>query len=209
MSNSITIKKFLSAVRNLPSDDPVADPAKWYRTQKEHWIGWLDEYASSGVYNRKTNTPRDARYAYNHIVEPRMLLWLIEAAGTEMSSLIPTARNLCFLPGSSPIPEHRIRRWTAQGYPGLPHLSSVTRLAVTLRRLRRQFQPRHVVAHFALHHSLVGAMLRRRHAKSAPVDNGLGALGFAPAERPTSMEISVTGCSLAQSRRAKASSWAM
>ena len=71
MSNSISIKKFLSAVRKLPSDEPVATPGKWYRTQKEHWIRWLSEYSSQGAYNRKTGTSRDARYVYNHVVEPK------------------------------------------------------------------------------------------------------------------------------------------
>ena len=77
----ISIAKLLGAIRQLPADDPVIDPKKWYRTQKQHWIGWLGEYHTSGAYGRQTNQLRDARYAYNHIVEPKMLVWLIEAAG--------------------------------------------------------------------------------------------------------------------------------
>jgi hypothetical protein len=34
---------------------------------------------------------RDARYAYNHIVEPKMLLWLIPAAGVK-PALVRAAR---------------------------------------------------------------------------------------------------------------------
>lgn len=71
----------LRAIRRLPADAPVADPKKWYLTQKQHWIGWLGEYHTAGAYGRQVGDKRDARYAYNHIVEPKMLLWLIEAAG--------------------------------------------------------------------------------------------------------------------------------
>jgi hypothetical protein len=108
MSNSISIKKFLSAVRNLPSDDPVIDPGKWYRTQKEHWIGWLSEYAGPGAYNRKTNLARDARYAYNHIVEPKMLLWLIEAAGVDEGLVSQAKRD--FSQGTSKMQQSAIIR---------------------------------------------------------------------------------------------------
>ena len=60
-------------------------PGKWYTTQKEHWLGWLREYHGPGAYNRIRETKRDARYAYNHIAEVEMLLWLIAAAGAPPS----------------------------------------------------------------------------------------------------------------------------
>src|SRR5690606_31435310 len=75
------VAELLRAIKRLPTDPPVHDPRKWYRTQKEHWIGWLDEYAGPGAYGRKTPSPTDARHVYNRIVEPKMLLWLAEAAG--------------------------------------------------------------------------------------------------------------------------------
>ena len=53
----------------------------WYRTQKEHWLGWLKYYDTTGAYGRLPSRDRDARFAYNHIVEVKMLLWLIRAAG--------------------------------------------------------------------------------------------------------------------------------
>jgi hypothetical protein len=47
---------------------------------------------------------RDAKYAYNHIVEPEMLLWLIAAARLE-SNLVNSARRASAravtLPGKS------------------------------------------------------------------------------------------------------------
>jgi len=53
----------------------------WYRTQREHWLGWLSEYDGPGYYGRATVVGRSARYAYNHVQCPGMLLWLAEAAG--------------------------------------------------------------------------------------------------------------------------------
>lgn len=76
-----SVAQLLRAIRHLPADEPVIDPKKWYHTQKQHWIGWLGEYHTAGAYGRQVVEKRDARYAYNHIVEPKMLLWLIEAAG--------------------------------------------------------------------------------------------------------------------------------
>lgn len=77
----------MRAIRKLPSDDPVETPGKWYRTQKEHWLVWLSEYHGPGAYGRTGKAKRDAAYAYNHIVEPKMLLWIIEAAGVQESLL--------------------------------------------------------------------------------------------------------------------------
>ncbi len=83
MNEGINIEHFIQAIQRLQSDRPVCDPQKWYKTQKEHWLGWLSEYNAPGAYNRQTGKTRDAQYVYNHIVEPKMLLWLIEAGGIE------------------------------------------------------------------------------------------------------------------------------
>lgn len=53
--------------------------------QKQHWIKWLEEYKGPGAYRRK-RWGRDARFAYNHLECPEMILWLAEAAR------MPTAR---------------------------------------------------------------------------------------------------------------------
>ena len=50
----------------------------WYRNQKEHWLGWLDEYDGSGFYERQ-NWNRSAAFVYNHLVCAPMVLWLTEA----------------------------------------------------------------------------------------------------------------------------------
>ena len=87
MKAPISIKSFLTAIQALPADRAVINPKKWYRTQKEHWIGWLSEYEGPGAYGRQTVIQRDARFAYNHIVEPRMLLYLANAAGIDRKLL--------------------------------------------------------------------------------------------------------------------------
>jgi len=53
----------------------------WYKSQKEHWVGWLKDYDGPGYYKRKTHAGRDARYIYNHIMCSPMLLYLPEALG--------------------------------------------------------------------------------------------------------------------------------
>ena len=92
MDEPISIDSFIRAIRRLPADKPVDDPKHWYRTQKEHWLGWLSEYDGPGAYGRKTDQKRDARFAYNHIVQPKMLLWLISASGIS-SELLDAAER--------------------------------------------------------------------------------------------------------------------
>jgi hypothetical protein len=59
----------------------VWKPSKaWYKSQKEHWLGWLGEYKGPGYYGRK-NSKRSAEYSYNHINCSPMVLWLGEASG--------------------------------------------------------------------------------------------------------------------------------
>lgn len=83
----MTIAKLVQAIRRLPADVPVEQVGVWYRTQKEHWLGWLSEYHGPGACNRSTRIRRDAKFAYNHIVEPKMLLWLVSAAGINRARL--------------------------------------------------------------------------------------------------------------------------
>ena len=79
MAYEMTIRKFVLRIQALPADDFDAHSGVWYHTQKEHWLGWLSEYDGPGAYGRKGDQQRDARFAYNHIVNPQMLMYLIEA----------------------------------------------------------------------------------------------------------------------------------
>lgn len=83
MNGTISTPKFIRMIQQLPADKPIEDPRVWYKTQKEHWLGWLKGYHTPGAYGRIPDKNRDARYAYNHIVNYKMLLWIIEAAGVK------------------------------------------------------------------------------------------------------------------------------
>lgn len=84
---SFSVRALRRAIAILPSDRPQVTPGKWYRSQHEHWLGWLRDYDGPGAYGRHPHAKRDARFAYNHIVEPRMLLWLIQACGVTASKV--------------------------------------------------------------------------------------------------------------------------
>ena len=79
-----SVEWLIRAIVALPSDDPV--PLKTpgynnYTTQKAHWLGWLNPSLQTGTYSRSSGNDGGARNVYNRIVEPKMLLWLIAAAG--------------------------------------------------------------------------------------------------------------------------------
>ena len=78
----VSIARFIAAIETLPADPPVYS-SDWFVTQKQHWLGWLGEYHTPGYYGRTSSRRRDARFAYNHIVNWQMLEWLIRAAGAD------------------------------------------------------------------------------------------------------------------------------
>ena len=91
-----SVEWFIQAIRRLPSDAPVpfGQPGyNNYRTQKDHWLGWLDPDSGTGTYARSSAPDRDARYVYNHIREPKMLLWLISAAGVRQELVQAATRD--------------------------------------------------------------------------------------------------------------------
>jgi hypothetical protein len=104
MTREISIKQFIQAIQILPSDKPRSYPGKQFKTQKEHWLGWLGEYDGPGAYGRKSSEKRDAKFTYNHIVEYRMLLWLINAAKVKprlVKTALSAAEQASSLPGKS------------------------------------------------------------------------------------------------------------
>jgi len=82
-----TVRDLRDAIARLQPDPPAAHPGKWYRTQHEHWLGWLDAYAGPGAYGRTRPSPTSARAVYHRIVEPKMLLYLAEAAGVDAAAV--------------------------------------------------------------------------------------------------------------------------
>ncbi len=79
MEESVSAKEFREKIRYLPKDEPKTCEGVWYRSQNQHWMGWLRDYDGPGAYHRKGGENRDAKFAYNHIVCPQMLLYLIAA----------------------------------------------------------------------------------------------------------------------------------
>ncbi|MCQ4257942.1 hypothetical protein [Stutzerimonas stutzeri] len=82
-SDQASVEWLIQAIEALPSDDPVplrTPGYNKYTTQKAHWLGWLNPTAGTGSYARASADARGARNVYNRIVEPKMLLWLIEAS---------------------------------------------------------------------------------------------------------------------------------
>ncbi len=88
-------RELASRIRKFPEAAPISDEfeaelkkigmsdidRRWYTTQKEHWLGWLSEYDGPGYYGRQSSDGKDAKYVYNHIMNPAMLLWFCEASG--------------------------------------------------------------------------------------------------------------------------------
>ena len=92
MKETISIAQFIRAIQRLSEDEPQIRPGIWYKTQKEHWLEWLKGYQDLDGYGRNVDNKRDARFAYNHIVNYEMLLWIISAAGVK-SGLVHSAQR--------------------------------------------------------------------------------------------------------------------
>lgn len=89
-SDQASVEWLIRAIDALPSDIPVSPRTPGYNkytTQKGHWLGWLNPAAKTGSYARTSGDERGARNVYNRIVEPKLLLWLIEASGVQKELL--------------------------------------------------------------------------------------------------------------------------
>jgi hypothetical protein len=93
----ISVPALRRAIQKLPAGKPLKRPGVWYLTQREHWLGWSKEYDTQGAYDRIPGLNRDARYAYNHIVCPPMLLWLASAAGVKAGRVRAAKREAATL----------------------------------------------------------------------------------------------------------------
>ena len=80
---SYTIAQFITAVEGLRRRTPQSDelpPPEGHPSFQSQWLGWLREYLEPGYYDRK-NAVDDAQWAYQHLHNGRMIVWLNEAAG--------------------------------------------------------------------------------------------------------------------------------
>ena len=88
----MTKRELRARISRLPPRAPRSDkfekalarradrrPDGWFGRQKEHWLGWLDDYDGPGHYDRK-NWDVSAEGVYNRVVNPSMLVWLADAA---------------------------------------------------------------------------------------------------------------------------------
>lgn len=95
----MTPRQLQRRIARLPKGTPIAlrfeeavarrkdrrkDP--WFGKQQAHWLGWLSEYDGPGYYGRK-QWDVGAESVYYRVVNPSMILWLAEAAGTSASTL--------------------------------------------------------------------------------------------------------------------------
>lgn len=108
MHRSLDVIELLIAVSRLPEDRRRRRNV-WYESQKEHWIGWLFHYNSPGAYARKITHGRDARFVYNHVVCPGLLVYLARAAGVSRA-LVREAERLAVAPGTEMARAGAIRR---------------------------------------------------------------------------------------------------
>ena len=92
--NSYSVEKLINVIKKLPADKEAPSGTQGYsryRTQKAHWLGWLSKKPGAKYY-RQDAPNRGAKFVYNHIMEPKMLLWLITASGVD-NKLIANAQK--------------------------------------------------------------------------------------------------------------------
>ena len=87
-------QQLLEIIETLPADKEMPSGTQGYSrylTQKAHWLGWLSKKPGA-KYFRQDAPNRGAKFVYNHIMEPKMLLWLISASGVD-NKLIANAQK--------------------------------------------------------------------------------------------------------------------
>ena len=89
-----SVEKLINVIKKLPADKEVPSGTQGYsryHSQKAHWLGWLSKKPGAKYY-RQDAPNRGAKFVYNHIMEPKMLLWLITASGVD-NKLIANAQK--------------------------------------------------------------------------------------------------------------------
>jgi len=83
MNKETSIEEFIQAIQKLPNHE-----------HKNRWLRWLSDYDKPGPYDRRAGEKHSAKFAYNHIAYPEMLLWLIQAVGFD-EDLVKLAESDC------------------------------------------------------------------------------------------------------------------
>lgn len=92
MEQRRTTEELRNKIKRLQSDKPSTNSRVYYRNQKEHWLSWLNDYNNNGAYGRPINSNRDAKWVYNHVVCPNLLLYLIKSINIK-SELVAAAQK--------------------------------------------------------------------------------------------------------------------
>lgn len=82
---SFTIEQFITVIEGLQRRTPKSDRfpvPSGHSSLKSQWLSWLREYLEPGYYDRKS-AHDDAEWAYQHLNNGRMIVWLNEAAGED------------------------------------------------------------------------------------------------------------------------------
>jgi hypothetical protein len=93
--SSYSVEKLIEVIKKLPSDKKVPSGTQGYSryyTQKAHWLGWLSKKPGAKYY-RHDAPNRGAKFVYNHIMEPKMLLWLISASGVDKKNIAKAQKD--------------------------------------------------------------------------------------------------------------------
>lgn len=94
-TETCSVEWLIRVISRLPSDALVHGLQQGYnnyKTQKEHWLGWLDLNSTTGSFRRRSGNERGAKHVYNQIGEPKMLLWLASSAGVS-NELVTAAKQ--------------------------------------------------------------------------------------------------------------------
>lgn len=84
---SVSIELFIKAIEDLRPDEPYLRRTGVVPfSTKDQWLGWLSQYDTPGYYDRK-GSGYDAKFAYNHVQNHQMLIWLLAAAGLDAPTL--------------------------------------------------------------------------------------------------------------------------
>ena len=93
LADDYPAKQFIRLLKRKKEHYPTFDQyddtdysKTWYRSQKQHILGWLKEYGGPGAYQRKSRG-LTAKYFYNHFACAPGLLWLAEALGETPETL--------------------------------------------------------------------------------------------------------------------------
>ena len=146
----MTPAELRAVVLSLPARQPITDeyegwpiPSKaWYKHQKQHLDGWLNEYNTPGAYQR-ARLDGDARDFYQRFRCVAGLLWLAEALGID-DALLRKAVEDVIAAGANPssqcgafrkrVPWTLIEPLAAETLAALPRRSGVSAVINKLRR---------------------------------------------------------------------------